>query len=192
VRVSKLPAVSVCNVRGFLARSLYPFTPLSQTLKDGIIQNLNAADDALSSRASGQIYGESLLGIFFLTRRNLHMVGHSNPSNLEHAVDSLDIAFYVRPEVLLRCLDLFSGQKPGQRPHHSSGDCCDHVIQRRRMLLFGLNLVEIFDSTVNPVAYYAGKALNNCFSRRPFFPHDPTDGSVYQSTHPQLLLNRDV
>ena len=111
------------------------------------------------------------------------MVINANFSDFEHSIYVLDITFYIRPVIVLGGVNLFSGQEPGQSAHHSSGDRSDHVIQCRRVFLFGLYLVEIFDAPVDSVMNLAGKPLYNGLSCGSIFPFDPADACVNKLSH---------
>ena len=79
------------------------------------------------------------------------MVFDPDRCDFKDIVNVLDITFHIGPVEMLGGVNFFSGHHRGQCSHHSPGCGGNNMIKRRRMLLFGLDLIEFYYPTMNSI-----------------------------------------
>jgi len=134
-----------------------------------VVLEVDAADDALGARTSGQIDVQCRKGVRPFLFGHLEVVVDVDAGDFQNAVDIFYVARHGGLENIFRGPNLLSGQHRGQCAHHSAPDSPDNVVEGSGVLLFGIDFIEFFDPAVDPVINRFTEAFDDGLAGRPLF-----------------------
>lgn len=155
----------------------------------GVDLDANGILHRLVGGTAGRMEFQRPFGFGLLVLGDFDVITDPDLRDLDRLVHFLDIAFHGGVKVIRRGFDLARSQRAGKSADKSSTHRADHVIQRRRMLLFGLNSVKLGDAAVDAVGEGLFEVLDEGPAQRRPVLDDLDVTGVNDLSHGMLLVN---